>query len=510
MPGVYRTRVTHLETASSSQSGSAPDLDPSVHAITDWRNLPRRGRGLTLRTLIILRWLAIVGQTATIVVAYALLHFPLPILPCLLVIATSIAVNLTSVARLRKSDSRLPDGRQTAIHLGFDVLQLSVLLALTGGLENPFCLLLVAPVTVAAASLPGRQAIGLGLLVLIATGVLFKWSLPLPWQSGTELVLPVLYRFGTGLALITGVVFTSAYAWRVAADAEKLELALATTQDVLQREQRLAALGGLAAAAAHELGTPLATIQVVAKELLREASVGGAVAEDATLLLQQADRCREILKRLSQRPEDGDALYADVGLKALLNEVVDPHEGFDLEMSVYVGGQPGAAELRVLRLPEIIHGLSAIVENAADFATSEVRVEATVATDWIEIEVIDDGPGFAADILPRLGEPYVTSRPHGKARRALAAQIRDATRPPRINVGLPGGKGRKDKTAPPPPPVEPIAPSQGGMGLGFFIARTLLERTGGVVTVGAAEPGNGPNRGARVTVRWPRRLLEHA
>jgi two-component system sensor histidine kinase RegB len=493
--------VSILENASSSQPGQAPGLID--YSIANWRDLPRRGRGLTLRTLIILRWLAILGQSATVVVAAGMLHFPLPIWQCLLVIAASVIVNMTSVARLRQTDSRLPDGRQTAIHLGFDILQLSVLLALTGGLENPFCLLLVAPVTVAAASLPGRQAIGLGLLVLIATGVLFKWSLPLPWQSGTELELPVLYRFGTGLALITGVVFTSAYAWRVAADAEKLELALATTQDVLQREQRLAALGGLAAAAAHELGTPLATIQVVAKELLRDAKAGGAVAEDATLLLQQADRCREILKRLSQRPEDGDALYADVGLKALLNEVVEPHAGFDLEMSVYVGGQPGAAELRVLRLPEIIHGLSAIVENAADFASSEVRIDATVAADWIEVEVIDDGPGFAADILPRLGEPYVTSRPHGKARRALAAQIRDATRPPKITVG-------KGKKAPPPPPPEPVIPSQGGMGLGFFIARTLLERTGGVVTVGTGEASHGPNRGARVTVRWPRAALTPA
>ena len=477
-------------------------LDPADHPITGWRDLPRRGRGLTLRTLIILRWLAILGQSATIVVAFGMLHFPLPLWPCLLVIATSVGVNLTSVARLNRTDSRLPDGRQTAIHLGFDILQLSVLLALTGGLENPFCLLLVAPVTVAAASLPGRQAIALGLLVLIASGVLFKWSLPLPWQSGTELVLPVLYRIGTGLALITGVVFTSAYAWRVAADAEKLELALATTQDVLQREQRLAALGGLAAAAAHELGTPLATIQVVAKELLRGAPIDGPVAEDATLLLQQADRCREILKRLSQRPEDGDALYADVGFKALLNEIVSPHEGFDLRMSVTVDGMAGGADLRVLRLPEIIHGLSAIVENAADFASSEVRIEGEVGEDWIEVAVIDDGPGFAADILPRLGEPYVTSRPHGKARRALAAQIRDVTRPPRI------GKGRKGKA---PPPVEPqVAPSQGGMGLGFFIARTLLERTGGVVTVGTAEGGHGPHKGARVSVRWPRRVLEPA
>jgi two-component system sensor histidine kinase RegB len=294
------------------------------------------------------------------------------------------------------------------------------------------------------------------------------------------------------MALVTGVVFTATYAWRVAADAEKLELALATTQDVLQREQKLAALGGLAAAAAHELGTPLATIQVVAKELLRESRSEGPIAEDARLLLQQADRCRDILKQLSQAPDAGDRLYADVSLKALLNEIVEPHRGFDLDFEILVRAPPGRDPPRVRRLPEIIHGLSAFVENAADFAASRVRVSAIVDAGWIVIEIVDDGPGISPDILPRLGEPYVTSRPQAKARRALAEQLRAATR------------GRRGAA---PPPAE-VAPSQGGMGLGFFIARTLMERTGGEVTVGAGDGGPGDNRGARVAVRWPRARLE--
>ena len=488
---VYRPDVSIIGTEPSSQA----------RPITGWRDLPRRGRGLSLRTLIILRWLAIAGQTATVIIAVGMLHFPLPVWPVLAVIFTSVIVNLSATTRLRRHDSRLPDGRQTAMHLGFDILQLTALLWLTGGLENPFCLLLVAPVTVAAASLPGRQAIMLGFMVLCSTAALFLWALPLPWQTGAELVLPPLYRFGVGLALVTGVVFTAAYAWRVAADAEKLELALATTQDVLQREQRLAALGGLAAAAAHELGTPLATIQVVAKELLRASPDDGPIAEDARLMLQQADRCRDILKRLSQRPEDGDSLYTEVGLKALLAEVVDPHLGFDLDIEIGVTTPTGHPEPQVKRLAEVVHGLSALVENAADFAASRVRVQATVDAGWILIEVVDDGPGFAQDILPRLGEPYVTSRPQGKARRALAAQLAAATRPVR--------PGRKGKVAPPPPPPPmEVAPSQGGMGLGFFIARTLLERTGGQVTAGDGDGGPGANRGARVAVRWARQALE--
>jgi len=470
-----------------------------------WRNLPRRSRGLSLRTLVILRWMAIVGQTSTVAIATLYFHFDLPLWGCLAVIAASVAMNLNATARLKRTDGSMPDGRLTAAHLGFDILQLSTLLALTGGLQNPFCLLLVAPVTVAAASLPGRQAAFMGLLVLVATTTLFFFSMPLPWQAGTELNLPPLYRFGIGLALFTGVIFTSAYAWRVAADAEKLELALATTQDVLQREQRLAALGGLAAAAAHELGTPLATIQVVARELLRASAKDGPAAEDAALILQQAERCRDILKRLSQQPEEGDSAFAVVGLKTLLEEVIEPHRGFDLDFEVEVRTASGEPEPRVRRLPEVIHGLSTLVENAADFAASRVRVRALVDAGFIEIEVVDDGSGFPADILPRLGEPYVTSRPQGKARRALAAQIAAS-----VAAATPGRKTKK--SAAPEPAPETIAPSQGGMGLGFFIARTLLERTGGKVFVGAgdggATPAKGQPKGARVAVRWPRPALE--
>lgn len=505
-----RARPVYRRGVSLSQDPSAPHA-PSQFAPADpgrfpgWRNLPRRGRGLSLRTLVILRWMAIAGQSATIAVATLYFHFDLPLWGCLAAIAASVAMNLNAAARLKRSDGSFTDGRMTAAHLGFDILQLSVLLGLTGGLQNPFCLLLVAPVTVAAASLPGRQAMLMGLLVLAATVCLFFVSLPLPWQAGTELNLPPLYRFGVGLALVTGVIFTSAYAWRVAADAEKLELALATTQDVLQREQRLAALGGLAAAAAHELGTPLATIQVVARELLRASARDGPAAEDAALILQQAERCRDILKRLSQQPEEGDAAFADVGLKALLEEVVEPHRGFDLDFEVSVRTGSGEPPPRVRRLPEVVHGLSTLVENAADFANGKVRVRAVVDAGFIEIEVVDDGPGFPADILPRLGEPYVTSRPQGKARRALAAQIAAS-----VAAATPGRKTRKGAKADPAP--EAIAPSQGGMGLGFFIARTLLERTGGKVLVGPGDgghtPAKGQSKGARVAVRWPRPALE--
>ena len=482
---VYRGRVSPVEADAAPQDG------PSSRS---WGDLPRRGRGLSLRTLIILRWLALAGQSATLFTATVILHFDLPLLACASAVAAGAAFNLFASSELKGLDPQPTDGRRTALHLGFDMLQLTVLLALTGGLQNPFCLLLVAPATVAAASLPARQALALGALALLAAVALFHWSMPLPWAKGTELNLPPLYRFGIGLALVTGVVFTATYAWRVAADAEKLELALATTQDVLQREQRLAAMGGLAAAAAHELGTPLATIQVVAKEMRRAAGTDGALAEDAALILQQAERCRDILKRLSQAPEDDGALTAAVELRALLEEVIQPHRGFDLDFEASVRTRSGDRPPQVRRLPEVVHGLSTLVENAADFAAAAVRIEAVVDAGWIEVSILDDGPGFAPDILPRLGEPYVTSRPQGKARRALTEQIAAAAQ---------AASGRRPRRTQPQ-----VQPSQGGMGLGFFIARTLLERSGGEVSVGSANAGERPLPGARVTVRWPRPALE--
>lgn len=451
---------------SQAQADPSPQPEPPDAA------LPRLSRGLELRTLIILRWLAVAGQTVAVLTTALILGLGLPLGACLVVILASALMNMTAMARLQTIEGRRSAGRETTVQLGFDIVQVAVLLGLTGGLENPFCLLLVAPVTVAAAGLPAKKAMMLGGLALICTGALFLWSLPLPWSGGATLSLPPLYKLGMGLAVGVGVIFTAGYAWRVAADAERLALALAATEQVLEREQRLAALGGLAAAAAHELGTPLATIQVVAKELLRAASrkTGDpAVAEDARLLIQQADRCREILKRLSQRPEDGDAIYAEVGLKALLEEVVQPHRGIDLDMDCHIEGVEESEAPHVRRMPEIVHGLSAIVENAADFAAARVEVVARVDARHVEVTVSDDGPGFAPDILPRLGEPYVTSRPLGRARKGKAGDA---------GVG-------------------------GGMGLGFFIARTLLERTGARVSIGVSR-----RRGARVTIRWPRSALE--
>lgn len=445
------------QAAETSHNAVARALDP--HG---------RERGLPLRTLVMLRWLGIGGQTAAVLGAAFGLGFEVALAPALGAIGASAGFNMIATARLAGAAVRREPERETAAQLGFDVVQLAVLLSLTGGLENPFCLLLVAPVTVAAAALPARYAILIGVLALIATAMLFFWYLPLPWLPGAQLQLPGLYRGGMWAAVVVGILFSGGYAWRVADEAERAEAALVATQAVLAREQRLAALGGLAAAAAHELGTPLATIQVVAKEMLRAAPASGPIAEDAQLLLQQAERCRDILRRLSERPDDGDAMHARLGLLQLLEEAAEPHRGLDIAIECSLQGPPDEPPPEVSRQPEALHGLSALVENAADFAVERVRVVASYDSRRVRIDVIDDGPGFAPEVLPRLGEPYVTTRPKGE--------------------GSPSGHE--------------------GMGLGFFIARTLLERTGAHLAFGPGTGPDGKDKGAKVSVIWPREALE--
>ena len=447
-----RPRLSLWQPAPRPEIGGAGD-----GRLWDWA---QARRGLRLRTLVLLRWAAIAGQLITVLfVAYGL-HFRVPVAWCLLVIAAAAWMNLS--VTLSWPGVRLAGEREAGLQLAFDIVELTVLLDLTGGLNNPFALLLVAPVTVAAATLPARYPVALGLLAMAATALLGLWSAPLPWMAGESFDLPRIYVVGSGVAVAAGVVFTAAYAWQAAAEAQRMELALAATQAVLAREQRLSALGGLAAAAAHELGTPLATIQVVTKEMSRSLEPG-PLLEDVQLLISQAERCRAILKKLSQEPDTSDVHHARLGLSQLLDEIAEPYRGEVILIDCDVSCAPGASILEVRRLPEVMHGLSAFVENATDFAESVVELNAFYDGDRLVIEVRDDGPGFPPEVLGKLGQPYVTTRSHGEGSRS----------------------------------------SHQGMGLGFFIAKTLLERTGAVVEFRNAKRG-----GAVIASRWRRDRIE--
>ncbi len=438
-----------------------PDTPGSVAAQAAAAMAIRRPGRLRARTLITLRWLALTGQAVALVVVALVLKFPAPYLPCAIVVGIGVWLNL--LLTLTPISRRTATDWEAAAQLGFDILQLGGLLYLTGGIANPFALLIIAPVTLAGASLPVRYAAAVAALAIVAVLGLAVNALPIPWHAGETLHLPVIYRLGLAVALGTGIAFSAGYAHQAAAEAARMELALNVTETVLAREQRLSALGALAAAAAHELGTPLATIAVVAKEMAREAPEG-PLRDDAELLMAQAQRCRDILRRLGEMPATSDEVHERMSLLQFLREVVEPYAKEEaVQVEAVVTGPAGIETPDVWRWPEVLHAMTSIVENAFDFARKEILVTARFDADTVTVEVRDDGPGFSPQVLAKLGEPYVTSRP--------------------------GAEGSRTGHI--------------GMGLGFFIAKTLLERTGAVV-----EFRNGRRGGAIVSARWKRSQIE--
>ncbi|WP_207485849.1 ActS/PrrB/RegB family redox-sensitive histidine kinase [Arenibaculum pallidiluteum] len=405
---------------------------------------------VTLRTLILIRWVAVAGQLATVMLVYGLLDFELPLGPALGVIGASVLLNLASSAQPGPRP-RLTD-RTAALFLGWDVIQLSLLLYLTGGIQNPFSVLILAPLTVAATILSLGSVVLLVTLAVSCLSGLALWHYALPWPGA--LPLPGLYSFGIWMALVCSAVFVSGYVWRVARETRQTYEALAASQEALARAQKLSALGGLAAAAAHELGTPLGTISLVAKELAREVPPDSPIAEDIALLQSQAVRCRDILAELSRRPDtEGGEPYERLTLRALVETAAAGHKrpGIALTITERPGAGADVPQVPMIRRsPEIIHGLGNIMQNAMQFARSAVEVTAEWDLRQLSLTIVDDGPGFPGGLLARIGEPYISSRSDG-----------------------------------------------GGMGLGIFIARTLLERTGARVAF-----TNGRGGGAQVVVTW--------
>jgi two-component system, sensor histidine kinase RegB len=421
-------------------------------------------RSLRLDTLVRLRWLAVGGQAAAVLFVGFGLRFALPIGLCLGLIALSALVNIG--LRLRyPANLRLTQWSAFAL-LAYDIVQLTGLLYLTGGLANPFAILLLVPVIVSATTLPPRPTVLLGLLVVAAASLLAVSHWPLPWVAGDSLDLPAIYSVGVWGALVSACVFTGTYAFRVAEEARQLAAALTATEMVLAREQHLYALDGLAAAAAHELGTPLATIALVAKELERDMPAGSPHADDLALLISQSQRCRDILARLTSLSGQADDHLSRLPLSHLIEQVVETYRAFPVEIEVAPpkGNEP---EPVGIRNPAIVQGLSNLIENAVDFAANKVVVTA----EWTDAEVIvtiaDDGPGFALGIIDQIGEPYVTTR----------ARI--------------GEHGSEDEPE--------------GLGLGVFIAKTLLERSGAAIALSNREP---PATGAIVRVAWPREFMD--
>jgi len=429
--------------------------------------LPRiheRPRNVRLDTLIRLRWLAVLGQFAAVLVVHFGLEFEVPIWACIAVIALAALLNVALRISFRQTQWLEPD--RAAWLLAFDTAELAALLYLTGGLENPFSFLLLGPVLISATALPPRMTLLIGTFAMFCATVLVFVHYDLPWDSEDPLELPEIYMVGVWLSILLAIGYIGVYTWQVAEEARQLSDALAATELVLAREQHLSQLDGLAAAAAHELGTPLSTITVVVREIERALESNSPYAEDVKLLREQAQRCREILAKITELPTSEP--FDQTPLSALIEEAVAPHRNFGVAIGVAYPANR-ATEPVGARNPAIRYGLGNLIENAVDFARSRVEISAQWAADEIRIVISDDGPGFAAEILDRMGAPYVTHR-------------RPEIRSP---------EGDEDAAF--------------GLGLGFFIAKTLLERSGAKLSLINQAP---PLHGATVTVTWNRAEFE--
>jgi len=437
--------------------GAATLADMTEIAASNFRHAQRHIR---LDTILRLRWLAVLGQLAAIFIVAQGLEFNVEIVPCVSIIALSAAVNLGLQTAANPMQRLEPV--QAAGLLALNIVELAGLLYFTGGLQNPFSFLFLAPVLISATALPARFTFGLGVLAVACASVLFFFHLPLPWDSDDPLVLPPIYLVGVWLSIVLAIGVTSLYSFQVTEEARKLADALAATELVLTREQHLTQLDGLAAAAAHELGTPLATIFLISRELEKTVK-DASIAADLKTLREQTQRCRDILSKITQLSPTG-APFDRMKLSELIEEVVAPHRDFGVEIKVRIAVAV-VTEPVGSRNPAILYGVGNIVENAVDFARTTVEVNAWWNKDIIELVISDDGPGIPPDILNRIGEPYLSRR---------------------RTVDDGGGERR-------------------GLGLGVFIARTLLERTGAKVSF---TNRIFPEHGAVVQISWPRQRFE--
>ena len=414
-----------------------------------------------LRTLVNLRWLAIGGQSATILVAILALSLDLDAGLCFLIIGLSVAVNLVTFT-IFPGNVRLSERAAFAMLL-FDITQLAALLFLTGGLNNPFALFFLAPVTISATALSLRSTLILAAAAIVMVSLLGGYHLSLRLTDGSLLALQPLHLAGFWIAIVSGTLFLSGFAFRVTLETERMSNALLATQTALARQQKLQDLGGVVAAAAHELGTPLATIKLVSTELVEELADRPDLREDAALIRSQADRCRDILRSMG-RAGKSDRHLQSAPLETVLREAAEPHSERGIAIHHDLSSPPGSPEggPTVRRSPEVIHGLRNLVQNAVDFAVENVWIDIRCTDRDIAVQVIDDGPGYPPEVLSRLGDPFLRSRNRA---------------------------------------------GYDGMGLGLFIAKTLLERTGATITfANGSQSGRSRPRqrgGAIAEVVWP-------
>ncbi len=433
-----------------------------------------RGEWIRLRTMIFIRWVAISGQIAAIIIAYKYFGLVLNLSLCFFAVGLSALANI--IASLFYPESKRLSELENVVMILFDLFQLALLLFLTGGLNNPFSVLLIAPVVVSATALKTRSTVIIGSTAILLVALLSQYYVPLENILGEALVIADIFLFGNWIAISTSIIFLAFYSTRVTSELNTMSDALFATQTALSREQKLTDLGGVIAAAAHELGTPLATIKLTSSELIDELKKFPELVDDVVLIRDQADRCRDILNSMGSAGKD-DLHMQQALLAEVIREAAEPHSqrGISIETKIADNHKGGIDEPHIIRRPEIIHGLRNMIQNAVDFATSKVWVESSWTKDSVKITILDDGQGYPPNLLGRLGDPFLGTK--------ISKENRHGNE---------------------------------GMGLGLFIAKTLLERTGAKISFANGNKNQilkksqtEPN-GAIVEIYWPRKKIESA
>ena len=419
----------------------------------DFKTLFRTKENLNLdkNTLTILRYIAIFGQFFAINLVYFYLALPFPIELSYVIIFVGLCTNFYLQFGIKIN--QLKD-LYASFFLVYDLIQLSILLYLTGGIFNPFSFLLIIPAIVSSTFLSMGTTIILGFITSILLLIISFFYLPLPGEDMDLLHFPDFYKTGILISILIGLIFLSYFGIRFAGETKKRSEALNKLQEVISKEYELESLGGQAAAAAHSLGTPLATISVVAKEIKKEIGNDNEISKDIDLLISQTKRCSEILKQISKKQIEEDIFLSSIQFEDLLEEIVNSFkETSSKEINLIVDQDKNKIEIQ--RTPEIIYGLRNFIGNAVKFSKSKVKINLKSDKELIEIKINDDGPGIPEDVINKIGEPYIKSK------------------------------------------SKEISPNS-GLGLGTFLGKTLLERQSAKLLFRR----KGELGGAFVIIRW--------
>ncbi len=425
----------------------------------DFATLFRTKENLNLdkSTLTILRYIAIIGQFFAINIVFFYLKLEFPIKASLIVVFIGLLTNF--YLQFKVSANQLKD-TYASLFLLYDLFQLAILLYLTGGIFNPFSILLIIPAIVSSTFLSMGTTIILGFITSLILFTLTHYYLPLPGLLTENFNVPGFYKFGILISILIGLIFLSYFGIRFAGETKKRSEALNKLQEVIAKEYELESLGGQAAAAAHSLGTPLATIAVVAKELKKEIGDNEDVSKDIDLLISQTKRCSEILKLISKKQIEEDIFFSSIKLEDLLEEIIDSFKETSSKKIELISEEDNN-KINIERTPEIIYGLRNFIGNAVKFSKSRVKINLKSNVEKIEIKINDDGPGIPDDIIKKIGEPYIKSK---------SSELN----------------------------------SNSGLGLGTFLGKTLLERQGAKLLF----KRNNDIGGALVIISWdPKKLI---